>query len=713
MPRSGLIVGYALAAAIVVMVLSGVLGWQAAQSSVAASEAIARNKDTLLNLDRTLSSVREAESGQRGYLLTGRDDYLQPYDTAVRNLPGRISDLRASVAGDAALAQEVDRLQEAMAAKMEELAQTIGLQQTRGHSEALAEVQTDRGTQLMTAILEQVVNLRNQETRLFETEIRQLSEARTRVAQSVFAVRFLAIALLITLVLVVRREARQVRLGEQRLAITLRSIGDAVIATDALGRVVLLNTVAEELTGWTSARARGAALDQVFKIVDEVRRQPVESPAARVMREGRVVGVGQHTLLLRPGGGEVPIEDSAAPIRDDSGAITGVVLVFRDATSERQNARALLDADQKKDEFIAVLAHELRNPLAPVLQAVQVARRPSATPEQLRWSLDVIERQGRAMGQLLDDLLDVSRITRGTVDVNKVRVALSEVIDGAVETARPLVTERRHSLVLDLPQLPVTIEADPLRVSQVIANLLTNAAKYTNPGGVLRLTISVEASQLTLRVSDNGIGIDAEALPRVFDMFVQVKGPLERQEGGLGIGLAVSKKLVELHGGTVEAHSDGADQGSEFVVRIPCVVETTAELAPAPVNAIRARHARLRVVVADDNRDAAESLAMLLRLDGHEVGVAHDGVRALELIKQLRPQAALLDIGMPGLNGYQVAEQARAESASARMLLVALTGWGQVQDLERATAAGFDHHLVKPAEPNAVRALLQTQSSDS
>jgi PAS domain S-box-containing protein len=719
MLRSSLIVGYALVAAIVVLVLSGILGWRAAQSSVAASEAIARNKDTLLNLDRTLSAVRDAESGQRGYLLTGRDSYLQPYNGAVADLPSRLSQLRASVSGDAATGREIDRLQAAIAAKIEELASTIQLQQRQGHADAMAQVLTDRGAQLMAAVVEQIAQLQAEQTKLFESEFQQLSAARVRVAVSVFAVRFLTIALLITLVVVVRRETRHLRLSEARLAITLRSIGDAVIATDAEGQVVLMNTVAEELTGWSSMRARGAALDRVFRIVDEAHREPVESPVLRVMREGRegregrVVGVGNHTLLLRRGGGEVPIEDSAAPIRDNSGAIIGVVLVFRDATAERQMGRALLEADQKKDEFIAVLAHELRNPLAPILQAVQIARQPSATREQLRWSLDVIERQGRAMGHLLDDLLDVSRITRGTVEINKSRVTLSEVVDGAVETARPLIEQRSHSLVLEVPPQAVTIEADPLRISQVIANLLTNAAKYTQPGGVLRLSVSVEEAQLTLHVSDNGIGIDPQALPRVFDMFVQVKGPLERQEGGLGIGLAVSKKLVELHGGTIEARSEGTGRGSEFIVRMPCVIGSTEMPAPAPARSPGMKRARLRVVVADDNRDAADSLSVLLQLDGHEVSVAHDGVRALELIKQVRPQVALLDIGMPGLNGYQVAEQARANAASSHMMLIALTGWGQAQDLQRANAAGFDHHLVKPAEPGAVRALLQTQSSDS
>jgi PAS domain S-box-containing protein len=714
MPRSSLVVVYALVAAVVVLVLSGIIGWRAAQSATEASEAIARNKDTLLSLERTLSAVRDAETGERGYLLTGNESYLQPYTRAIADLSARVSQLRAGVYNDPATRQQLDELQRLISAKMEEIANTLQLQRSGNHQAALQLVLTDEGRRLMEQIATRISGIEATQSAVFENQLGRLRRARVRAAASIIAVRLLTIALVITLVLVVRRDTSRARLSEERLAITLQSIGDAVIATDPDGRIVTLNTVAEALTGWSGADAHGQSLDQVFRIVSEHTHSAVEGPVARVLREGRVVGVGNHALLVARNGTQIPIEDSAAPIRDAGGNLVGVVLVFRDASAERQVARTLLEADQKKDEFIAVLAHELRNPLAPILQAVQIARSPRVRPEQLRWCLDIIDRQGRTMGRLLDDLLDVTRITRGTVQVAKSRVVLADVVNGAVETSRPAIEERKQSLVLNLPSEPVTIEVDPLRISQVIANLLTNAAKYTDPGGVIRLTASQQGKELTLSVSDTGVGIDPQVLPRVFDMFVQVKGAaLHRVEGGLGIGLAVSKKLVELHDGTIEARSEGLGRGSEFVVRMPCVVESSASAlttsASVPTLGSNGKAPRLRVVIADDNRDAAESLAMLLRMDGHQISLAHDGVQALSMIKQLRPHAAVLDIGMPGMNGYQVAEQVRADPLSSQTMLIALTGWGQAQDLERAQAAGFDHHLVKPAGPSAVRALLRRQ----
>jgi two-component system CheB/CheR fusion protein len=457
----------------------------------------------------------------------------------------------------------------------------------------------------------------------------------------------------------------------------------------------------------------GAPLDRIFRIINEETRAAAENPVDRVLREGRIVGLANHTVLIRRDGTETPIEDSAAPIRDSAGAIDGVVLVFRDASLQRSIQMALREADRKKDEFIAVLAHELRNPLAPILQAAQLLQSPGATPEQLRWGQRVIDRQAKTMGRLLDDLLDVSRITRGTLEVRKSPVALAVLIEGAVETTRPTIDARDHTLELDVSPEAIQLDADPVRMTQVIANLLTNAAKYTDVGGRIRLTASREGDEVILSVADNGIGLDRAALPRLFDMFVQIEEARDRHEGGLGIGLALAKRLVELHQGSIEVHSEGVGRGSEFIVRIPCTVPTdAASTALAPANSTaHAAAVPLRIVIADDNRDAAESLAMLLRMDGHEVSVAHDGAEALGVVAAVRPHMAVLDIGMPGMNGYEVAQSIRTGPQSGPIVLVALTGWGQAQDLERAKAAGFDHHLVKPAEPGAVRSLLTTIGS--
>jgi signal transduction histidine kinase len=288
-----------------------------------------------------------------------------------------------------------------------------------------------------------------------------------------------------------------------------------------------------------------------------------------VLREGGIVGLANHTVLIHQAGHETAIEDSGAPICDAQGVITGVVLVFRDATEERAARNALQLADRKKDEFLATLAHELRNPLAPIRQSAALAAHPATTPEQLRWSLAVIERQTAHMARLLDDLLDVSRITRGRLEVRRTRVALRSVLEAAVETARPAIDAGKHTLTVTQPDEPVEFDVDALRIAQVLANLLTNAAKYTGGPGTIRVAAGREGDDVAIRVADTGIGIAPEDLPRIFEMFAQVKPTLDRKEGGLGIGLALSKALVQMHGGTLEGRSEGVGKGSEFTVRLP------------------------------------------------------------------------------------------------------------------------------------------------
>jgi PAS domain S-box-containing protein len=713
MERSSRTIRMTVLATTLVLLLCGIVSYLALRAYAAASLKIADTEDTLLSLERVLSVARDAETGQRGFLLTENARYLAPYYAAIAALSERMARLRSKLAGDPIGARQLDELQRLIRAKTDELAKTIELDQAGNHAAAIALVMTDQGKNFMDLIRAQIAQIQATQSQVLAAQLRAESGARIWTSVSIVAVWGLALILVRTLVLVVRRDNRRVRLSEQRLAITLRSIGDAVIATDALGRVRMLNSVAEDLTGWTTAEAQGAPLEQVFRIINEVTRAAAESPVDKALREGRVVGLANHTVLIRRDGTETPIEDSAAPIRDSTGAIDGVVLVFRDASLERSIQMALRDADRKKDEFIAVLAHELRNPLAPILQAAQMLQSPAATPEQLRWGHRVIDRQAKTMGRLLDDLLDVSRITRGTLEVRKSPVALAVLIEGAVETTRPTIDARGHTLELVVSPEAIELDADPVRMTQVIANLLMNAAKYTDVGGRIRLTARREGDELILSVADNGIGVDRAALPRLFDRFVQVEEARDRHEGGLGIGLALAKRLVELHQGSIEVRSDGVGHGSEFTVRIPCRGQSgAASTAAAPAGSnLGPAVVPLRIVIADDNRDAAESLAMLLQMDGHQVSVAHNGTEALGIVTAVRPHVAVLDIGMPGMNGYEVAQRIRTGLQSGPIVLVALTGWGQAQDLERAKAAGFDHHLVKPAEPGAVRSLMTTIGS--
>jgi PAS domain S-box-containing protein len=378
--------------------------------------------------------------------------------------------------------------------------------------------------------------------------------------------------------------------------------------------------------------------------------------------------------------------------------------------AKREKAEAALrETDRRKDEFLATLAHELRNPLAPIRQAALISKAEGATDSQKRWSHDVISRQVHHMALLLDDLLDISRITRGTLGLRPEMTSVSAVVEAALETARPAIDAKRHTLEVVLPEEPVRLAADPLRLAQVLSNLLTNAAKYTDPEGRIRLRAFRENDTLVISVADNGVGIEPESLKDVFVMFSQVKSGHDRSEGGLGIGLALAKGLVELHGGTIEARSEG--KGSEFIVRLPI---HTLELSPRKgTAAARASGATSRrILVADDNRDAAESLAMLLQLEGHEVTIVHDGREALAAFDVLRPEVAFLDIGMPELNGYEVARIVRQRPIGRAVTLIALTGWGQDADKTQALAAGFNHHFTKPVEPDRLIEVLRNTPAE-
>ena len=502
------------------------------------------------------------------------------------------------------------------------------------------------------------------------------------------------------------RSLEELRQQREWFQVTLASIGDAVITTDIQGNVTFLNPVAERMTGWTSGEAIGKPLASAFNIVNERTRVAVQNPIAKVLSEGSIVGLANHTALIAKDGTETAIEDSAAPIRDLRGNICGAVMVFHDVTTRRQAEEALREADRRKDEFLATLAHELRNPLAPIRQAALISKAQGATEAQQRWSQEVIERQVRHMALLLDDLLDISRVTRGTLVLRLQPTDLASMIDAAVETARPAIDAKRHTLVVQIPQEPVRFNADPLRVAQILANLLTNAAKYTDAEGRIELAASLERQHVTIRVTDNGIGISAAALPKIFEMFAQVSAARDRSEGGLGIGLALTKGLVELHGGHIEARSAGLGRGSEFTVRLPAaaVAETGQQEFIAAKSSCSA--ASRRILVADDNRDAAESLAALLQLDGHEVTTVHDGEAALTAFAAFRPDIALLDIGMDGMNGYEVARAMRQAQPASLVKLVAITGWGQENDRLRAFTAGFDFHFTKPVDLQRLSAII-------
>src|SRR5688572_21349493 len=381
----------------------------------------------------------------------------------------------------------------------------------------------------------------------------------------------------------------------------------------------------------------------------------------------------------------------------------------REIVRSRAAEEQLQDASQRKDEFLAMLSHELRNPLAPIRNAVEVIRRLAPPDPKLTMARDVVDRQVTLLARLVEELLDVSRISQGKIALKKEPVELSRIISHSVETARPLIDARAQTLSVSVPPAPVWLSADFARLSQVLANLLNNAAKYTGEGGRIELTADAGEGEATISVRDNGTGIESALLPKVFDLFVQGDRALDRGQGGLGIGLTLVKRLVELHDGTVAVASEGPNRGSTFTVTLPCISAVEPQRpAPAviPLKAASEVYGR-RVLVVDDNVDAAESTAAFLRLEGHEVKAVHDGVQALASLKVFDPHVVVLDIGLPGLDGYAVARQLRERGDTSHVLLIALTGYGQKEDRARAAAAGFDYHYVKPADPREIQAAIE------
>jgi two-component system CheB/CheR fusion protein len=616
-----------------------------------------------------------------------------------------------------------------------------------------------------------------------------------------------------------------------RFAVTLASISDGVIATDANGCVTFMNATAERLTGWSAAEALERPIAKVFRVVDEETREPVTTPVEQALESRAAVALSARSVLLHRRGAQYAIDDSAAPIQDETGALLGAVLVFRDTTEERRahltlqesesRFRELADqtpamiwmadhtraatyfnrswldftgrtmeqeqgdgwaagvhpddfaptlaaystafeeripfemefrlrrqdgefrwvfnrgrprfdaegqfqgyigaaldvtdrktaeealghADRRRNEFLAMLAHELRNPLAPIRNAVQIMSRIAAGQDKrVDHARDVIDRQSAQLTRLIDDLLEVSRIDSGKITLRREKVVVQDLLRRAAESQQALVAERRQSLDMRLPDARVFVNVDAARLTQVFVNVLNNAVKYTPEGGRIEVSMAVGDDSVEVNVADNGQGIDANLLPHLFDLF-RHGAEVERRAGaGLGLGLSIVRRLVELHGGTVNAQSAGTGHGSRFTIVLPLAEPAAA--AGAKAGPGKGAKPPAKVLVVDDNVDAAEAIATLLQFSGYHIDVAHDPQAALETAARERPDLVLLDIGLPGMTGYEVAQRMREGGAGRRTKIVALTGYGQEQDNEQAKAAGFSAYLVKPVDADQLTALV-------
>ena len=505
---------------------------------------------------------------------------------------------------------------------------------------------------------------------------------------------------------------RELRDAEERMRSVVDHVLEGIVTIDERARIESFNPAAERLFGYTRDEAVG---QNVKLLMPEPYHSENDQYVLQYLRSSRarLIGFGREVVGRHKDGSSFPMELAVSEFHvGERRYFTGIV---RDITERkrlerelRKRIEALDEADRQKDEFLAMLAHELRNPLAPMRNALHLLKMPDAEPPVAQHARAIMDRQLSHLVRLVDDLLDVSRIVRGKVELRRELTDLRTIVQRAVETAQPALDAHGHRLQAQLPDEPVWVHADVVRLAQAIANLLTNAAKYTGPAGNVSLLAGVQDNHAVVTVRDTGVGIPPDILPRVFDLFVQGDRSLERSEGGLGIGLTLVERLVELHEGRVSAYSAGPGQGSEFTVRLP--------LAPGPGRheAVRRRETAerdpgeqpRRVLVVDDNVDACESIALILGLGGYDAKCVHDGPSVLQTALDWRPHAIVLDIGLPGMSGYEVARQLRARAEFQGVLLLAMTGYGQQADRNRAQDAGFDRHLTKPVDPQQLQDML-------
>jgi len=500
-----------------------------------------------------------------------------------------------------------------------------------------------------------------------------------------------------------RRAEDSLRESEQRFARFMHHLPGLAWIKDLHGRYVFANDAAqkafrahgEQLYGKTDDDVFPPATPAVFKANDErvlLTRSDVQVIETLAHEDGAL----RHSIV------------SKFPINGPDGQPALVAGMAIDITDRLRAEESLKMADRQKDEFLAMLAHELRNPLAPIQNALQIMKLAETNIDTVRQARAMIERQFTHLVRLVDDLLDVSRIVRNRIELRKEPIDLASILTHGIETAQPVIDTQGHQLQVEWPPAPIHVEGDPVRLAQVVSNLLVNAAKYTDRAGRIFLSGAREDTSAVVRVRDTGVGIDPALLPHIFDLFTQSDRSLARSQGGLGIGLTLVKRLVELHGGSVSALSDGPGKGCEFVIRLPAIPAFTAAASGTPAETIGSSRSIHRILVVDDNVDAGESTAMVLRLRGHEVATAHDGPSALDAVREFNPGIVLLDIGLPGMSGYDAARHLRAQPKYQSLVLIAITGYGQPRDRQQTQEAGFDRHLVKPVDQQALADLLDT-----
>jgi PAS domain S-box-containing protein len=705
----------------VLLLLSVAVTYLMGDAAMRSSRAVTRQQAVIDDLRETLSTVKDAETGQRGFLLTGEDRYLDPYRSALIDIQDDLQSLDLLVQSDDLVAADVTHFKSLTAAKLDELKHTIDLRRTQGSDAAMAEVRTDRGKLAMDQLRQLTANMVVEET----NELKQIQQEADRVSTS-RSVVFATVAVVNLLFLawayrridreVYRREEAALELLAQKelLAVTLASIGDGVIVTDAQGHITFLNETAEELCGWKSAEAIGQLCDQVFNIINETSRGKVESPVDKVLRLGRIVGLANHTLLIRKNGSELPIDDSGAPVRDRDGNIRGVVLVFRDFSEHKKAETELIQAKESaeeaniaKDNFLATLSHELRTPLTPVLATLAVWEASSILPETFLADVQMLRRNVDLEARLIDDLLDLTRIVRGKLSLNAEVVDAHELIRAVTGMYQSEIHVKKLRISMNLNAKQHHVYADPARLQQVFWNILKNATKFTNQGGHIDLSTENDCDgHVRMVFKDDGIGINSDLLAKLFLPFEQGTDETVRRYGGLGLGLAICKALMDAQGGSISADSKGPGTGSTFTVSLASVNEPDRREMPTSTTTMPEQP--LKILLVEDHADTARVMSRLLRTAGHQVHVADTVASAITSATANDVEMIISDIGLPDGTGIDLIQQIRK---SSKIPAIALTGFGMEEDVVKCIDAGFNDHLTKPVNLQKLEMVIRQLAS--
>lgn len=680
----------------------------------------AAHRKLLLELAQFLSTVKDAETGHRVFIITGDDLYLKPYYAALARFPSELEHLKGALTP-----AEFAKIEELSRSKLNGLKKRLALRRHEGFEAAAAAVRQEIGEQTMDRLREEIAKLQEREEKAVRAET-AFSDEVTRTRTVVFTLGGLLNLLFISWgyrrirnavrqreLALAASDAARVEAQRQKdlLAVTLSSIGDCVIVTDAEDRITFMNAIAERVTGWNFKEARLRPATEVFKIVNEFSHEPMENPVTKVRRSGATVDLANHTLLIRKDGSEVPINDSAAPIRQADGTLCGVVLVFRDFSEHKAAERKLKEskeaaenASKAKDHFLAMLSHELRTPLTPVLATLNLWEASDELPRSIKSDVQMLRRSVELEARIIDDLLDLTRIAKGMLSFTPEDTDVHELLQFLVGMCHNEFQSKQLTLSMRLKAERHCVHTDAGRLQQILWNITKNAAKFNESGGIVNIVTSNDENQnLTITVADSGIGMTSETLSRLFTPFEQGEQAISRRYGGLGLGMAISSALAELLGGQLSARSEGPGKGSVFTLVFPTVQSAPSATKPGRRRPGRRRARQVKILLVEDHGDTSRALVRLLENQGYDVETADSVASALTAVKHERFNLLLCDIGLPDGTGFELMEEVRKACQTPAL---ALSGFGMEEDVLRSRMAGFEGHLTKPINFQKLEAAI-------